>query len=106
MNSLDVPRPLAMLCTLFRLRPPNFGQRSDDLLFQALRIWTDVIDICESESFGVLHSSSISKIIALIGFFIDGHRKIIVEHTLNVLFFRGSTVKARFPGDPIPQRNR
>ena len=38
MNAIDVPRPLAMLYTLFRLRPPNLGQRSDALLFQALRV--------------------------------------------------------------------
>ncbi len=92
MNSIDVPRPLAMLCTLFRLRPPNFGQRSDDLLFQALRIWTDVIDICESESFGVLHSSLISKIIALIGFFIDGQTAKSLSSTLE---------RAGSAGDPL-----
>ncbi|KAF9478674.1 hypothetical protein BDN70DRAFT_933202 [Pholiota conissans] len=66
MSTIDVPRPLAMLCTLFRLRPP----RTEDSLFHALRIWTDVIDICENESF-------------------DGHRKAIVEHTLNILLLPG-----------------
>jgi len=48
LSSVDVPRPLAMICTLFNLRPP----RSDDKLFQAIRVWTDVLDICENESFG------------------------------------------------------
>ncbi|PPQ67571.1 hypothetical protein CVT25_012065 [Psilocybe cyanescens] len=66
LNSVDVPRPLAMICTLFRLRVP----RSNDFLFQALRVWTDVVDICENESF-------------------DGHRKAIVEHTLNILLLPG-----------------
>ncbi|KAF8961099.1 hypothetical protein BDZ97DRAFT_1905640 [Flammula alnicola] len=70
MSSVDVPRPLAIICTLFRLRPPNPRQTSDDVLFHALRIWTDVVDICESESF-------------------DGHRKAIVEHTLNILLLPG-----------------
>lgn len=62
-----------MLCTLFRIRPSNhgfLGQYSNEALFQALRVWTDVGDICENESF-------------------DGHRKVIVEHTLNVLLLPG-----------------
>ncbi|KAF8914318.1 hypothetical protein CPB84DRAFT_1669087 [Gymnopilus junonius] len=66
LSSVDVPRPLAMICTLFRLRPP----RTDDKLFQALRVWTDILDICENESF-------------------DGHRKAIVEHTFNILLLPG-----------------
>jgi len=70
LSSVDVPRPLAMICTLFRLRPPNLDQNSSDALFTALRIWTDVEDICESE-------------------FFDGHRKAIVEHTLNILLLPG-----------------
>jgi len=70
LSSLEVPRPLAMICTLFRLRPPNLGQNSSDALFTALRVWTDVDDICESE-------------------FFDGHRKAIVEHTLNILLLPG-----------------
>ena len=52
MSSVDVPRPLAMIYTLFRLRPPSLSLSSDDFLFQALRVWTDVVDICENESFG------------------------------------------------------
>ncbi|KAF8897898.1 hypothetical protein BD779DRAFT_1432771 [Infundibulicybe gibba] len=73
LSAIDVPRPLAMLCTLLRLKPPNVGflrQRPSDTLFQAVRVWNDVGEICESESF-------------------DGHRKTIVEHTLNVLFLPG-----------------
>ncbi|KAF8165704.1 hypothetical protein B0H34DRAFT_690171 [Crassisporium funariophilum] len=67
LSSVDVPRPLAVICTLFRLRPPSSAQSS---LFQAMRVWTDVGDICENESF-------------------DGHRKAIVEHTLNILLLPG-----------------
>lgn len=55
LSSVDVPRPLAVLCTLFRIRPSNHGflaQYSNEALFQALRVWTDVGDICENESFG------------------------------------------------------
>jgi len=51
LSAVDVPRPLAMLCTLFRLHPP----RSNDPLFQGLRVWTDILDICENESFGALY---------------------------------------------------
>ncbi|KAF9006736.1 hypothetical protein BDQ17DRAFT_1239048 [Cyathus striatus] len=72
-SSVDVPRPLAVLCTLFRIRPPNvwfLGHRSEDPLFQALRVWTDIGDVCESESF-------------------DGNRRAVTEHTLNILLLPG-----------------
>jgi len=59
-----------MICTLFCLSPPNLGQNSSDALFTALRVWTDVEDISESE-------------------FFDGHSKAIVEHTLNILLLPG-----------------
>ncbi|PPQ63161.1 hypothetical protein CVT24_005801 [Panaeolus cyanescens] len=61
-----------MLCTLFRLRPPGNADANDSL-FRALCIWTDVADICENESFDLP----------------DGNRKVIVEHTLNILLFPG-----------------
>ncbi|KAF9534594.1 hypothetical protein CPB83DRAFT_755199 [Crepidotus variabilis] len=66
-SSVDVPRPMAMLCTLLHLRPPSSSQTP---LFQGARVWTDILDICENESF-------------------DGHRKVIVEHTLNILLLPG-----------------
>lgn len=47
-----------MICTLFRLRPPNLGQNSSDALFTAMRVWTDVEDICESEFFGALQTKA------------------------------------------------
>jgi len=64
---------LAALCTLFRLQPPKsalLDWLSDEPLIRALRVWTDVEDVCESESF-------------------DGHRKAIVEHTLHILLLPG-----------------
>ncbi|KAJ7771038.1 hypothetical protein DFH07DRAFT_804579 [Mycena maculata] len=73
MSAIDVPRPLAMFCTLFRLQPPRTGflaRNIDDPLFQAVRVWTEIGEICENESF-------------------DGHRKTIVEHTLNILVLPG-----------------
>jgi len=81
-----VPRPLAMLCTLFHLRPPNAGQSSDPL-FQGMRVWTDVLDICENDSFGMFHE--ISHIKADTYGILDGHHKVIVEHTLNILLLPG-----------------
>lgn len=88
LSSIDVPRPLAMMCTLFRLRPPNLGQNSSDALFTALRVWTDVEDICESEFFGALENKC-SKLYTHDLERTDGHRKAIVEHTLNILLLPG-----------------
>ncbi|KAJ7194581.1 hypothetical protein GGX14DRAFT_377952 [Mycena pura] len=71
--AIDVPRPVALVCTLLRLQPPRTGilaRHIDRPLFQALRVWTEIGDICESESF-------------------DGNRKTIVEHTLNILVLPG-----------------
>ncbi|KAJ7506586.1 hypothetical protein B0H11DRAFT_1971886 [Mycena galericulata] len=73
LSVIDVPRPIAMFCTLLRLQPPRTGflaRNIDDPLFQAIRVWTEIGEICENESF-------------------DGHRKTIVEHTLNILAFPG-----------------
>src|ERR1700731_967674 len=53
LSHVNVPRPLAMFCTLFGLRQPDSGSAQDDILFRALRIWTDLGDISESESFGM-----------------------------------------------------
>jgi hypothetical protein len=54
LSKVDVPRPLAMFYTLFRLKPPEHvgGQDVYDPLFQALRVWTELGDMSESESFG------------------------------------------------------
>ncbi|KAJ7098640.1 hypothetical protein B0H15DRAFT_772084 [Mycena belliarum] len=68
LSALDVPRPVAMFCTLLRLQPPRPGFGAP--LFQALRVWTEIGDLCENESF-------------------DGHRKTIVEHTLHILVLPG-----------------
>jgi len=68
LSSIDVPRPLALIFTLFGLQPPKSEVHAS--LFQALRVWNEIGDICECEMF-------------------DGHRKTIVEHTLNVLLLPG-----------------
>jgi len=70
---VDIPKPLAMLYILFRLKRPehtSLSTASNDPWFQGLRVWTEIGEICESESF-------------------DGHRRSIVEHTVNVLFLPG-----------------
>ena len=59
LGAVDFPKPMALLCTLFRLRPPkSSAQQPDEPLFQGLRVWTDVVDICENESFGTCFKST------------------------------------------------
>jgi hypothetical protein len=56
LSEVDIPRPLAMLCTLFGARPPDTSlSEHGDTLFQAMRVWTEIGDISESESFGEVH---------------------------------------------------
>lgn len=51
---VDIPKPLAMLFILFRLKPPDKPRSSagGESWFQGLRVWTEIGEICESESFG------------------------------------------------------
>lgn len=58
---LDVPRPLAMFATLFGKR-----DQANEAWFQASRIWSELGDICESESF-------------------DDNRISIIEHTMHIV---------------------
>ncbi|KAH9077059.1 hypothetical protein EDB83DRAFT_2217615 [Lactarius deliciosus] len=62
---LDAPKPTSLLRSLWAHSPA--GRES---WFQISRMWTEVDDVCENESF-------------------DGHRRCIVEHTLNILLFPG-----------------
>ncbi len=56
-------------------------------------MWTEVDDVCENESFGESASRALdylSYLTQCISLFLsDGHRRCIVEHTLNVLLFPG-----------------
>ncbi|KAJ6560275.1 hypothetical protein B0H19DRAFT_945387 [Mycena capillaripes] len=84
LSVIDVPRPIALVCTLFRLQPPRVGflaRNFDDPLFHALRVWTEIGDICENESF-------------------DGHKKTIVEHTLNILVLPGIHREGSYRAQP------
>ena len=46
---LDIPRPLALLYEVLHLKPPD---KNDRALFGGLRVWTEIGDISDSESFG------------------------------------------------------
>lgn len=67
LSQIDVPRPVAVLQGLFGLKKEKLWT---DPWFRALSVWGEIGDVCESESF-------------------DGHRKIIVEHTLHILLLPG-----------------
>lgn len=62
---LDAPKPTSLLRSLWAHSPAE-----RESWFQISRMWTEVDDVCENESF-------------------DGHRRCIVEHTLNILLFPG-----------------
>ncbi|KAF9023180.1 hypothetical protein BDP27DRAFT_1073838 [Rhodocollybia butyracea] len=77
LSVVDIPRPLAVIYSFFRLRVPD---HLNSPWLHALRAWTEIDDVSESESF-------------------DGHRKTIVEHTLHILVFPNlhtDTGKAQF----------
>ncbi|KAJ3740909.1 hypothetical protein DFH05DRAFT_1451735 [Lentinula detonsa] len=65
LSVINLPRPLAVIYSFFRLQAPD---HLSSPWIHALRAWTEIDDISETESF-------------------DGHRKTIVEHALNVLIF-------------------
>jgi len=67
LSQFDIPRPVAMLHTLFGLQRSKKGMES---WIRALDVWTEVDEILESDSF-------------------DGHQRTIVEHTLHILFLPG-----------------
>lgn len=64
---LDAPKPTSLLRSLCGWTHSPAERES---WFQISRMWTEVDDVCENESF-------------------DGHRRCIVEHTLNILLFPG-----------------
>ncbi|KIJ56501.1 hypothetical protein M422DRAFT_22663 [Sphaerobolus stellatus SS14] len=72
LSTIDMPRPLSLIV---RSSP------GENPWFRILRIWSEVSDICETESF-------------------DGHRKSIVEHTVHFLFLPG--LHSGRIGRPLP----
>lgn len=93
--AVDVPRPLSILHALLRVRPPN--KFDADPWFKAIRIWPEVDDISETESFGTFLLFFISTVILTSHFALDGHKKSFVEYTLNVLFFPDLHTTYRMP---------
>ncbi|KAK7049764.1 hypothetical protein VNI00_005795 [Paramarasmius palmivorus] len=82
-NSVDIPRPIAVIYTLFGLELPTYINKP---LLHALKAWSDIGDISETEGFGESTDSNMVFTDSLIALgLLDGHRKTIVEHTLNVL---------------------
>ncbi|KIK99647.1 hypothetical protein PAXRUDRAFT_822493 [Paxillus rubicundulus Ve08.2h10] len=75
-RAVDVPKPPSILRAILRRRPPDNPDGGP--WFRALRVWTEVDDIIETESF-------------------DGHKKSLVEHTVNILFFPDLHTTYRIP---------
>lgn len=98
---IDVPRPTAILYALF-------GVESDDpdlhRWFGLLRAWSEAGDVSESESFGehlpvmLRHPSPLVLVFTPIC--TDGHRKVIVEHTLHIVLLPGLHSGVCQPGPP------
>lgn len=84
LSELDAPKPTSLLRNLLGLaRIPATGRES---WFQISRMWTEVDDVCENESFG---ESALTPCHLSIESLSDGHRRCIVEHTLNILLLPG-----------------
>ncbi|KAI0307059.1 hypothetical protein B0F90DRAFT_1622030 [Multifurca ochricompacta] len=67
LTGVDAPKPASLLRSLLGLAHTPAEREP---WFQISRMWTEVDDVCENESF-------------------DGHRRCIVEHTLNILLLPG-----------------
>jgi len=67
LSELDAPKPTSLLSSLLGWARIPTGRES---WFQISRMWTEVDDVCENESF-------------------DGHKRCIVEHTVNILLLPG-----------------
>ncbi|KAH9915447.1 uncharacterized protein BXZ73DRAFT_92612 [Epithele typhae] len=75
LSQLDVPKPGAVLCTLFRL---SADHRWRDAWFRGVRMWNEINEISECDSF-------------------DGHKRTMVEHTLHVLVLPGLHLQTHQP---------
>jgi hypothetical protein len=85
-SAVDVPRPLAFISALLR-RTPGFDEK--DILLRGVRAWSEVGDVCESESFGKVVACLMPYYGWLTEPLADGQRRCIVEHTIHVLFLPG-----------------
>ncbi|OAX38028.1 hypothetical protein K503DRAFT_718851 [Rhizopogon vinicolor AM-OR11-026] len=73
---IDIPKPSKILHTILPFHPPDPGD--SDPWLRVLRIWSEVEEFSESESF-------------------DGHKRSIVEHTLNILLFPDLHIGFKIP---------
>ncbi|KAJ8584354.1 hypothetical protein M405DRAFT_826963 [Rhizopogon salebrosus TDB-379] len=73
---IDIPKPSRILRALLPLQPPD--PTDSDPWLRVLRIWSEVEEFSESESF-------------------DGHKRSIVEHTLNILLFPDLHIGFKIP---------
>lgn len=81
---VDIPKPSKIFSALL---PRVFIKESvsSDPWFRVLRIWSEIEEFNESESFGPSPSLYLHN--SLLTVLTDGHKRSIVEHTLNILFF-------------------
>ncbi|KAI0751068.1 hypothetical protein C8Q80DRAFT_549181 [Daedaleopsis nitida] len=80
LSQLDVPKPGAVLCALFRL---SEGHRWRDAWFRGVSMWNEINDVSECESF-------------------DGHKRTMVEHTLHILVLPGLHPHVQQTHDAVP----
>jgi hypothetical protein len=90
LSELDAPKPTSLLRNLLGLARIPTDRES---WFQISRMWTEVDDVCENESFGESATGDTKLSVSSFGFLnwslSDGHRRCIVEHTLNILLLPG-----------------
>lgn len=81
---IDVPRP----ANTFRAIVGKYPMGDDnEPWFRFLRMWSEIDDISETESFGIYPFLFPRPSHELIYSFQDGQKKSLVEHTLNILLF-------------------
>lgn len=100
-SDIGVPRPRALLATLFGFG--RGGNRDEDKWFEALKCWSEIGDIAESEGWGEsrLHMIRCPQL-NRIGIPLDGTRKSIIEHTLHILILPGIHVPSKSKQPPSP----
>ncbi|OJT05404.1 hypothetical protein TRAPUB_3845 [Trametes pubescens] len=79
-SRLDVPKPWAVLSSLFRV---SADSRWGSSWFRGLSMWNEVNNISECDTF-------------------DGHKRTMVEHTLHILILPGLHSAASNPSSPLP----
>jgi hypothetical protein len=89
---IDIPKPSRILRALLPLQPPD--PTDSDPWLRVLRIWSEVEEFSESESFG---ASCLLHLFAGPSLHTDGHKRSIVEHTLNILLFPDLHIGFKIP---------